>query len=66
MKRFIGYTSVFGAILIALTQNLFVIPEIAALFPHLAELYSAIESAALRIIPDRIEEIVSAISDTLN
>ena len=66
MKRIFAYTSLIGAVFVAAAPTLVGIPEFCTLFPRFAELYAAIESVALRLIPDEIEEIVATISEKLN
>ncbi len=40
--------------------------NISAFFPVIADIYATIENAARGIIPDEIEQIVSALSDKLS
>jgi hypothetical protein len=66
LKRILGYTSLISALFIAAAPSLVGMPEFCALFPRFAEFYATIESIALRLIPDEIEEIVATISEKLN
>ena len=66
MKRIALYTSLISTAFMAVLPTLVGIPEFCALFPHFAEIYATIESIALKLVPDEIEQLVAAISEKLN
>lgn len=66
MKRILTPTAaITGAFFLAAAPALLPLSELSALFPGLIELYSTVEEAARKIIPDEIESLVSALSDKL-
>ncbi len=64
MKKLLA-PAITGVIFLSFIPSVASALDLSALFPNLALIYSAAENAARSIIPDEIEELVSALSDKL-
>ena len=66
MKRLLTSTALLtGIFFLTSAPVLLPIGSLSSVFPAITQLYTAIENAARRMIPDEIESIISAISDKL-